>query len=191
VPVGSPINYFHMSGRLCHTPTNLSAEFPHGGTDMGEFKDGVFAANPSYESIDAEEYAQSRVDFVRRSDAAALVCVLREFDPDSLSAIFPNITTGLDSGNPRIESRNFGGSGTLPGARVSAVNKIILFSPDAPNRTPAVILYNALPMLQEASEIQLSIGAEAGFPVAFQGTHNSNGWIYQHVLLSDMQLAPS
>lgn len=190
---GSPVNYFHLSGRLCHTPTDFSSgtSFPYGGTNIGEFRDGVFAINSQHSMIDAEEFCGRRVDYVRRGDSAALVAVLREFDSDALSMIYPNVTTTTDSGRPRVESRNFGGSGNLPGSRVSSESKVLLFCPQSPNNVPAIILYNAIPVPEETGEIPLTIGSEAGFPVAFEGTHNSNGWVYQMALLSDMQLNPS
>jgi len=188
--IGSVTNFIKISGRIAHTPTDFLAAFPHGGTAMGEIREGGLAFNPEFEALTAEEYGGTTVDFVQRGPSASFGAVLREFDADALAAIFPNIATGAASGRPIVRGRVFdtttGSTPVQPGALASDRAVSLVVSPRATDEHPAIYIPNAIPLLDEAATMQINIGIEVGFAVLFHAIPNSDGRLYDIGLLEDL-----
>jgi len=196
--VGAATNVFHFDGRLVANFTDIttSALALSSGEHLGEIRAGVFMINHSAEEVTAEEFGGKRVDYVRTGDSAALTAVLREFDATSLSLIFPNVTTSSKTGRPIIKGRSFATTASTDtikrsGSFASDKAMKLLFLPNSPDQVPAIIIYSAIPVPDAAGELALTNKAEAGFPVAFQATHDVNGHLYQIGLLADLEGATS
>ncbi len=184
---GDARNFFRISGRLCKDPTDLSLAFPHGGTDLGAIRSGVFAFNEISQEIISEELGATPVDYLWQGHRASLSLVLREWDNDALTELFPNLATGA-SGKALIRGLRYGStSDTPPGSLLSDRSSAILVSPRDPIH-PAVLLYEAMPMLSETSGLQMSIGQDFGVAVVFHPLHNASGKQFAVGLLEDLTL---
>jgi hypothetical protein len=86
-------NILRFPGRLCKTPTNLAAAFPHGGTELGVVRDMVFRPMVSTTPIHAEEFGRT-VEVIVTKESAVFACVLRSYDNDLLSDVFHNTGAG-------------------------------------------------------------------------------------------------
>jgi hypothetical protein len=186
--VGNPRNFFHLDGRLCITPTDLSQAFPHGGTALGEIKLGYFAFNPQYESVEAEEHGQAKVEWMATRQTAAMVVVLREYDKDAITTLFPNVAAGAGSGAQVISGGTFGSTIVKPGSLASDKAVKLLFSPRSFNYHPGIILYQAIPLLQETGQLGLALNVEFGFPAIFYATPRNDGLLYKIGKLEDLTL---
>ncbi len=191
--LGTARNIYSLVGQICVNPTDLTQPFPHGGKAIGLVRNGIFRINPSYEEITAEEFGGTVVDYVRAVESAVLVAVLREFDADAIGAILPNTRIGSSSGRRmilgEITSASISGIPVRPGSLASDKSSKVLFSPRAVDYHPAIILYNAIPLVDRTAELQLSIGSEAGIAVMWQATPRASDFqIYQVGLLEDINL---
>lgn len=64
-----------------------------------------------------------------------------------------------------------------PGTSLYSRGGVLLFTP-LTSTNPGVKLYNAIPAVDEAAELQHSMGKEYGLAVAFHGTPDSSGRVY-------------
>ncbi|MBX3467183.1 MAG: hypothetical protein KF878_09840 [Planctomycetes bacterium] len=148
-----------VSGRLARGVTDLSAAFPHGGTELGLVGSARLVWAQQYVPLVAEETnAPAAVLFV--GGQVSFGCFMESWDPDALAA-FPSTT--LSSGDRRID---IPGS-TLPGTVVTPWTNL-LFSPNNPEH-PALLLFRAVPMVETAQEINLSAYRPLSVSLAFLG----------------------
>lgn len=166
------VNIRTLRGWLCKNPTNLSIPFPHGGTPIGLVRDGAFRPGIRTRIITAEEFGGTAVEGIYAGESCVLTCLLREFDEDAMVSVFPNYTTVVRyaPGDDRD---------VRPG-NLSTDRKIaLLFSPRDLDDNPFIILYVAMPLVQEAMELQLMLSTEATMAVMFQGIPDGAGRCYE------------
>lgn len=176
-------NIVRLRGRLVKDPTNLSTAFPHGGTALGLARDMVFRFGFKTTFVHAEEFG-ARVETIFAGETAVFAAVLREFDKDAVSAIFPN--TGASGA---LIKGNASGSGiNRAGTLLSSKSFKLLFSPTAVDHHQFVVIYKAVPMLEETAEFQMSLGDEVGIAVMFQAIPDSAGKLYQIGKKADISL---
>lgn len=180
----NPVNIARVPGRLVLSPTDLSAAFPHGGTKLGTTRDNEFRPRAVYHEEEAEEWATtSRVFYC--GTKAGFACVLRDWDNDALGIIFPETSTGSVTGD-KVVSQDVNDN-TLRAGR-ALTGYVILWSPLAPISRPALLLYNAVPMLDESIRLQLSIKAEMSPALIFRCLPDSAGRTYAHANIGDLSL---
>jgi hypothetical protein len=171
-----------VGGRLCSGPTDLSAAFPHGGTALGMVSEVLFRPNLKRAEITAEEFGGEPVEVVVTSETCVFGCLLRGIDSDAWNLAFEDTTVGSGSGKPVVD---YPGS-TRAGALGSSRSAKILWSPDDIQSDPAILLYKAIPILDETAELALSISQEMVVRVVFQGIRDGSGNVYQIGRLEDL-----
>lgn len=178
-------NVVKIPGTLVKNPTNLSAAYPYGGTILGEIRAFSFAVQSKHEEITAEEWGDQVVDIVHGGTSVKLSCVLRGFDNDALEAIFPDTEVAVPSRERRISWRvDNGRAGTL----LSTLSFVLLFVPKAADRHNAVLMRDAVPVVEDALELLLSQDKEAELPVLFYGRPDANNKVAEVSRIGDMTL---
>ena len=158
----------NVIGRLIKDPTDLTlTDGIFGGTQLGLVKQKVIRVVTRTKVIRAQEFGSIPVETIRGAHEIALLCELRGWDSDAISAIFPDVTTATASGRPRI---NFPGS-TRAGAKGTDDAFSLLFAPRNTEEHPALILYKAIPMLAESMELRMG-RQELSMPVVFMATRD-------------------
>ncbi len=161
-------NIRRFKGRLAWNPTDLTTAFPHGGTELGVVRDLVFRFGLQTEEIRAEEWGNVPTEYVHVGSSAFLAAILREFDNDALGAIFPDTPAGATTGDQILRGAVSGSGVTLGGVLLSTLSGVLVVSPDSPQTQEFLLLYNAVPMPEETSELQISAGTEVGMAVVFR-----------------------
>ena len=174
----------YAPGSLVVGPTNLSAAFPHGGTLIGGTNGCALQCFTGYYPVTAWEEGGAPVEFIHRGAAWGVGAFLREWDDDALAACFPNTAVGAVSQH-RVVSE----PGTrAPGHRLSALAVKLLFVPDDPKRAPAWILYKAVPMPKEGTDMLFRHDAELGLEVAFAGILDASRRVIAIGRIEDLSL---
>ena len=121
-------------------PTDFATTFPHGGSAIGEIRDGVVLISEQRARITSEEYVGQLADEISAGWSVVMTAVLREWDSDGLDAVFPNVETGSSSGLPLVRLRSFGGTGVVPhGSLVSDRAISIVYSPDDVSQSRSIM----------------------------------------------------
>ena len=166
----NPRNIRRFKGRLTWNPTDLTTVFPHGGTELGLVRDLVFRFGIATEEIRAEEWGNVPTEYVYSGTSGFLVAILREFDNDAVGVIFPDTPAGAATGDQILRGAASGSGVALGGTLLSTLSGVLVVSPDSPETQEFLVLYNAIPMVEEASKLQISAGQEMGIAVVFRAT---------------------
>lgn len=180
-------NILRGGGRLVSGPTNLASAFPHGGTALGEVRSIEFVPDVQIRQILRESFGGAVVDDIELAHRAILLGVLRTWDADLLTLLFPNTAAGATA---RIVNGNAKGtirSGERIGPGRSAK---ILYVANAPTRDPSLLLFRAIPRVDSAARIALGIPQGFGLPFVFEGTpdDNASARVYQQGKLAELTL---
>lgn len=169
-------NVLHLPGKLVKDPTSLLSAYPHGGTELGMIRNMQWQPGIKYDKAISEEWKTAVAAFVEE-ERAVVACVLRTWDDDLLAQLFPN--TQIDSyGQVGVLSRVQGVGVNRAGFDMAGRGFKLLFSPKAIDSQRCLLLYNAVPLLEEGMQLQLSIGREAGFALMFEAMPDSQGRLY-------------
>jgi len=186
---GDPRAALRNPGRLIKDPTDLSAVFPYGGTELGlvhrvRWRDGLRARE-----VTAEEWGGIAVEYIVTRTSCGLVAVLRGWDDDALSAVFPGVASGSGSGRA-VYSQDSSVEAQRAGARLSDRAHVLLFAPLATAEHPAVLIYNAVPVpsVVDTEDVQLSLDAEMDRAVAWRGIPDVSKRTFDVALLEDLSL---
>lgn len=180
-------NIIRVPGRLYADPTDLSIAAPYGGTALGIVRDSEFRFGIKTKLVTAEEWGGQTVEGIYGGETAIFVAVIRGYDDDMIRTVF--MSTGLgESGNRRIRYEP-GNTGNVnrPGTKLSDKAFKLLFAPKNPLH-PAIILYRALPAVDEAASLQLSLSEEFGIAVAFYAIPDDSKRVYNIGLIGDLVL---
>ena len=189
-----PRNMRRLKGRLVLGPTDLTTTFPYGGTELGLCRSASFVFGIKYAPIQAEEFGGNAVEWVYQTESAVLSAVLREYDDDMVSSLFINGERGFEtdgtkttaSGKPVIKGDIQGA--IKPGGVVTAKIIKLLFAPDDEDHHEFLVMYNALPMIEEASQMKLTAADWAEIGVVFHAVPDSAGKLYQFGRKTDISL---
>lgn len=163
-------NIVRNRGRLIADPTSLTGTFPFGGTALGLTRTAAFRYNVQTAEVTAEEFGNRRVEAVYSGEQAEFGAVIRDYDSDMITKIFPN--TGS---NGLVKSDK-----TDRGILLSTRSHVLVFAPLAEDDHPWIVLYRALPIQDEAAEIQLSANVEIGIAVKWWAIPDTSGRIFAH-----------
>ena len=181
--VGSPLSILRVPGQLCINPTDLSIDFPHGGTAIGETKEKVITQSIGRVSIQAEELGEV-VEEIITDTKIVFACLIRGYDADAISTVFPNTVVGSITGE-----RVINGPGTVrAGTRNSTRSVILCFSPEDLDNHPMGLFLRALPMLSETMELNLALQGDFEMGIVFNCIRDTNGRMYQIGLRDDLSL---
>lgn len=178
-----PADIIRVPGRLVLTPTDLTLPFPHGGTPLGITRDQELRPVVRYHREKAEEWkATSRVLYCGAD--AVFAAIMRTPDAAGMALAWPETTTGAASATPVIAPDV---NATSRAGRALS-GSLILFSPIALETHPAVLLFNAVPMIDEAAKLQFSLKAEYGPAVMWACLPGSDGKPYAIGMIGDLVL---
>ena len=177
-------NIQRIRGKICSGPTDATAAYPHGGTALGLVGSVEWRIIPIRGEVTAEEYHGQTIEIIEGAENVLLAAVLREWDSDAIAALFPSTSTSTTSGKVSA-SRTYT---TTRGALGSSRAVKLLFSPQATEEHPALLLYRAVPLITEQASMAYSLDREWQMPVIFQGLPDATGRIYQSALLEDLTL---
>ncbi len=167
-------------GRFSVGPTDLSTAWPHGGTGLGVVAETTAVPVYKYEAVIAEEFAGEEIKIIEMGGSWIVGATLREYGDDSISAFF-NSTTGA-SGSEIVEAP----TNTYPGTTITAV--VLLFTPYEQTTHPALLAFEAIPMVTEAATLALELQSEMVLPVMYRCLRNASNKQIQIGLLSDLTL---
>lgn len=157
-----PLRVLNVPGRWVLAPTDLSADFPYGGTAIGYVGGSTINLNKRYEPIETDEYGLRRVDMVEMPSTATLGFILRQWDDDVYRQVF-STTSSASEDYRRID----GGAYLVPRLLAGdSISRRILFVPDD-MENPAFIAYRAAPMLDQTANINLSLNTELNLAMIF------------------------
>lgn len=176
-----------VPGKLVMNPTDLTAAYPYGGTELGLTAAVLFKPGIMSRQHGAEEWGGTVVESTFTGQVALISCVLRSFDKDALAKVFPNTATGDQTGRVGLDGR-VSASANLPGYRMSNKAVKLLWVPDDLVENEAILIYNAIPGVDEAAELALSINVEFGTPVFFLASVDSQKRICKVAPLEDLVL---
>jgi hypothetical protein len=177
-----------VPGKLCASPTNLSAAYPHGGTALGMHSKLVVQPKAIVSPITAEEYGGTVVDAIYCGEKPLIKCVLRGWDADAISSVMPNTTVGSLSGRRYIRFEPGVSGQNKPGYRLGNQAIKLLFSPDNYLYNPFLLVYAAIPAWEESAEMALTDDNELALSVAFWATPDSSGRTYAWGWAKDLSL---
>lgn len=178
-------NVIRMPARLAINPTNLLGAFPHGGTALGLARDLVFNYGYRTDIATAEEYGGVVTRAFYAGERPYVAAVLREFDNDAISNIFPNSTVGTVSGNRYVTFTP--NAGNRPGYDLTGKTYKLAICPISSKTHPFVIIYYAMPALAETAKLNASLNEEVGIGVVFWAGLNSGNQCYAHGRAEDLQ----
>jgi hypothetical protein len=138
-----------------------SLEF--GSTTLGTVRNKEFIPEPVLHPIIAEELG-AYSDIIYCGETVMFRGVLRKFTEDAAAIFSP-------------ASGTFAFSTSDVGTALYANADELVFTPDASGH-PTITLKKAIPAVDVAARIQLSLGAEAGLAFAFWGLPDGNGSVY-------------
>lgn len=179
-PAGN--NAVRVVGQLFHTPTGADlTQAGNRGTPLGLVDRIIFEPRFLTRGLVLEE--TNRVHQVLYcGQRPRLSFSLESFDADALAILFPTVMAGGLKG-PRLKD------GDDP-VGVAIASKVVLFVPDKSSH-PALILYAARPLIEEAAEVRMTAVNPMTFPAAFELGSNANGWVYQQNAIAQLELNPA
>lgn len=165
-----PRNVFRAPGRLVMNPTSLAAgqSYPWGGAELGVVREVAAIPNQQNYIVRAEEYGGVAAEVIQGGESWVLVAVLASYDKSLLAKLFNSAAVETATGRAQI---SFPGS---PGTKASGRSLKLLFSPDDFDHHPMLVLYNAIPLVEESARIKLSARDPFEIPVAFHGTYDGS-----------------
>lgn len=163
------------AGKVWRTPgivvvgaTDLAGSAPYGGTQLGVVQFGRLRPLERVDEITAEEYGGETTELVLRGRDYVCTALVRGWDNDALQRFFRSTASGASG--TRVVNEPAGEAGDL--GTDYAVS--ILFAPNDP-RQPAWLLPRAVPLIQEAAELQASIVNELNLAVVFRALRDGSG----------------
>lgn len=161
----------YVPGRLSFGPSSLVAPYPHGGTALGIVR--AIAARPNilHHAIEAEEYGGETVEYVSARDGAwTLAAILRSYDDDAVSKLFPNTSIGTVSQRRLVSQPGAVRTGRL----MSGSSIVLVFTPDSSDER-MLVLHRAIPMVEEAVLLTMAQAIPLEVGVVFAGIRNAAG----------------
>lgn len=158
-------------------PTDLGNPPAYGGTYLGMARDKEFTPQAIIRPIFDEVWGSFR-DAIYCGERVLFKAVLRYPDSDALTNIFPKSINSGSSGVHWLFRPGGTTANTRAGTSLGSVSGKLMLAARARVDHPFLIMYNAVPALDESLKLQLSLGEEFGLAVAFYGTPDSNGRVY-------------
>jgi hypothetical protein len=174
-----------VPGKLVKDPTNLSAAYPYGGTELGLTHNMKVRMKASHHVLTAEEWGDQPWEVVHCGYPLFFAATLRGMDNDALAAFFPDTTTGDPSGDTNIRFRVDNGRA---GDFISAKSMKLLFVPEAVKRQRAVIIRDAIPVVAEEAEFALSAAEEHVISVVWYAIPDSSNRVAEVAYIKDLAL---
>ena len=164
-------NLMTVPGSLCINPTNLSLAFPHGGTSLGYVDEKELLPGMATAKLTAEEFGIMVVEELDLGRSWVYGAIVRGWDDDAYSTLFPGTSTGLSSGRTFVSETK---TSPRQGLLLSANSVILCFSPDDLARHKMVVFHQAIPKLAETASINQKLRVEERIACVFQAIPNTS-----------------
>ena len=190
-----PRRILRLPGRLSFGATDLTAVWPHGGTGLGATKGVQFTIAASAYPITSEAKGGEPVEYLEPGVVVALGCTLRTFEGDAVDLLFRNTAAGAETQRQVVSEP----STVRAGNWMSGRGVLLVFTPEGMTQAqsatapdvdgPMLVLYRAVPLIEEQARLDLERGREFGIPVIFRGIRDSSGRIYKMGPRADISIA--
>lgn len=167
---------FRVGGRLVINPGAFNTgSFPYGGTELGHIRDLAIAVEQHGEDISEEAFGQKViVDRVITGESWGIVAMLEEPQWDNIAWIFRK-EAGLVTTDPLVTFPATSTSDRPVGGFLGDSAVRLLFCPRDPDKQHLYFV-RALPHVEAAARIRMSMGERAGIPVVFRATRPALGF---------------
>lgn len=181
---GNAARTIKNAGRLVVGPTDLTAAYPYGGTEVGRTKLVVIQSFGEQYRIEGEALGRA-TDILEADKRWTFSCFLRGWDDDAVDLLMSDgdAVGGVSS----HQVWNAPGS-TTPGASALTRAKILIYVPDDLLHNPAVLVFSAVPQWTPGAELALQRGAEFGIPLSAECFEDTNGNTLSIGRLADLSL---
>lgn len=173
----------HAEGIVLN-PTDFTAAFPYGGTELGTLRTIEFRPGVQSREIAAEEWGGATSEVVYAGERAVLVAVLRDYDVDAVTNVFPVSS----SSNGHAVIAPVVNSGNMPGYALSGKAAGILVCPKESTEHPALWMPNAHPIVVPDFAARYSFDSELGLGLSWVAVPDGSGRPYELGVLSELTL---
>lgn len=178
----SATNIERVPGILYKDPTDLSSQSTY-GTALGAASGVYLAPGMRTELVTAAEFGGEPVEGLYLGEGWRVGAMLRSMDADALQTVFPNTVLGTGG---TIRGLTAPGS-TRAGTLLSTRTVKLLYAPHDASHF-GLLLYRAMPLVEEQAEVMNSILSERQIPVMFVAMRDATGRVGQVLPLSEMTL---
>lgn len=182
---GSASRVLRVPGRLVIDPTDLTDDFPHGGTLVGRTRLVVLKplANPF--RVESEGLGGDASDVLEGSNHYVFACFLRGWDDDAVALLLPDgYTQGSVTGHAVFSSPGL----NAPGRSALGRARTLLYVPDNPVDAPAVLIHRGVANWGDGAELALQRQTELGLPLVVECVRAADGRILDLGRLPDLTL---
>ena len=169
---------FRVPGKLAINPTDLTTAFPHGGTALGVATRVRIERTEPRTMVRAEEFGQEVVEVIRGGVTVVVGCMMRQWDSDVLSTIFPDTSGTTVNGLPAT---------TRAGSLMSADSIKLLYAAENPDN-PSILIYKAIPLIQETAELRFGVVNELTIPTLWLALRDASNRTYSIGKIGDLTL---
>lgn len=183
---GNVSQILRVPGRIVIDPTDLSAAYPHGGTEVGHVKMVVIqeVGNPPLPVV--SELLAEPIDVLDGDNEWVCSFFVRGWDDDAVQQLLPGgYSAGSVSGHSLF---SVPGSRTPGQSAIDADEVIVLFVPDSPATARGFILYRAVPVLSDGAELLFQRNEELGLPIMLHCMRDANDNILAIGHFADLSL---
>lgn len=163
---------YRVTGRLYVgvDPSDLEDKATdYGGTPLGQINRIAFRTGVEHARVYFEQFARTGEVLMMQRDLEVGFS-LRDWDGETLEQLWPNTAAGATSPDRVMQ---FPGTSYESGEKLSAFAKTVLFASDRPEH-PSFILYNALPLVDPAEQIDFTFQREAKHKLFFLALPDTN-----------------
>jgi len=172
-------------GRIVVGPSDLSAAYPHGGTEIGLTRACVLQPVGSAFEVVSEGLAGGVTDVLEPAHEYVFSCFVRGWSDAAVSRFFrDHYVAGSASGHARYSAPS-----PPHGSSALGYALTLLFVPDDSIHVPAIIVYRGVPDWSESAEVAFQRGDELGLPLAFDCLRSDAGKILEVGMLADLSVS--
>ena len=178
--MGTPAtnNVLRVPGRLVRDPTDLSASFPYGGTALGVVSGVALDRGIVTEELVGGDDRNQTIDLLYLREQWRLSVVLREWTDEALAVAGYNLGTGASTSKKYLANRG----SVVPGRLLSSfLSMKLVYAPEDAS-TPGILVFRALPAIEETSMLNLNMGDDLTFSLLFHciegaAAYSSEGYV--------------
>ena len=184
-----------IPGRLAFGCTDLTTAWPHGGTGLGSAFGATLTRFGGSYPVTIEAFGGEPVEYLEAGEVWGIGATLRTFNDDAVDTLFPNTAAGTMSDRQVVSAPGSVRAGNWMSARAV----LLVFTPEGATHAksdtapdvdaPFVVLYNAIPLIDESAELALEQDVLFGIPCLFAGIRDSSGRVMKMGPRKDISLA--
>ena len=168
----------YAEGRLVWSPTDLSADFPYGGTDLGRVVDKVLYYNRGYRDITAEEFGGDLAETFELGGPAIFAAMLMGVTDAAWQRVFAS----ADGSSQKVFSNT-----ATPGAKLSGA-PLLFVANDLANHN-GVLMHHVFPTIPQEAATRFAADQRLGLPVVFRLARDpSSNKVWDQGLFEDLAL---